>query len=171
MKLLILSDTHHSLYYGKIVINRIMDKIDMIIHLGDHDFDAVQLNKDFPDIPLHYIAGNCDFGKSPKEKTINIYNKKILLTHGHRQNVKWEYNSIKYYGQEKEVDAVLFGHTHIPFMEYYYGILIMNPGSISQPRGTISPTFGILDIDASGRIEPSIMTIGKNNEINRLNVV
>lgn len=171
MKLLILSDTHHSLHYARTVIQRIKDRMDMIVHLGDHDFDAVQLGKEFPDIPLHYVAGNCDFSSSPKEKIIHVCGRKILLTHGHKQNVKWGYDRISYYGEEKEVDAVLFGHTHIPLIEYSGSVLLLNPGSISQPRGTITPTFGILDIDQDGRMEPAIMTLGKNGEINRLNII
>ncbi|MBM7684838.1 metallophosphoesterase family protein [Defluviitalea raffinosedens] len=172
MKLLIFSDTHHALYVAKSVIERIKDRMDMFIHLGDHDLDAVELSKEFPDIPVHYVAGNCDFGSSsPTEKIIRVGGKKILMIHGHKHNVKWGYDRISYYGEEKEVDVVLFGHTHIPLIEYSGRVLIFNPGSISQPRGTITPTFGILDIDRDGRIEPAIMTIGKDKEINRLKMV
>ncbi|WP_058486562.1 metallophosphoesterase [Defluviitalea phaphyphila] len=164
MKLLILSDSHGILSYSKKVIEKIKDKLDMIIHLGDYYEDAKELRKEINNIPLHHVAGNCDFGIDKKDEIINIYNKKILITHGHKYKVKWGYNRISYYGEEQGANIVLFGHTHIPIIEYYNGILFLNPGSISMPRGDIlNPTFGILDIEKNGKIEAVIMSVEKNN--------
>ncbi|NLK21150.1 MAG: metallophosphoesterase [Epulopiscium sp.] len=168
MKLLILSDSHGSLYYPRMVIQKLKDRIDVIIHLGDHEKDAIKLMKEFPSLLLHYVGGNCDFGSIHKEKIIPIANKKILMTHGHRQDVKWGYDRIGYYGEEKEVDIVLFGHTHMPLIENYGEMLLFNPGSISQPRGIIYPTFGIIEIEEEGKVEPAIMAIKKDNELSRL---
>jgi putative phosphoesterase len=169
MKLLVISDTHNSLYYAKMVIERIKDKIDGIIHLGDHDEDAIQLSREYPLIPIHYIAGNCDFGPAARtEKIIEFNKKRILITHGHKQHVKWGYDRIGYFAAENSVDAVLFGHTHIPYIDYYGHILLMNPGSLSEPRMIHTPTYGVLDISSTGIIEPAIMTIENNKNFKRL---
>lgn len=39
-------------------------------------------------------------------------------------------------------DYYCFGHTHIPMITYHYGVSILNPGSIGQPRDyTRMPSF------------------------------
>jgi len=82
--------------------------------------------------------------------------------------VKWGYDRIAYYGQEKEADILLFGHTHVPFMDYYGKMLLLNPGSISLPRATSIPTFGIINFEKEGKVEVAIMTVNKNASIDRL---
>ena len=39
---------------------------------------------------------------------------------------------------------LLFGHTHWAFVEVQRGILVLNPGSISRPRGRDRPTFAVI---------------------------
>lgn len=172
MKLLILSDSHRNLYYAKKVIERIKDRVGMVIHLGDHDEDAMLLSNEFSEIDFHYIKGNCDYNSfTESEKIITIMGKKILMVHGHKHNVKWGYDRIIYYGQEKEADIILFGHTHIPLIYYFENILLLNPGSISQPRATNLPSFGIINIEKGGFIDPAIMTINERNSIDRLRII
>ena len=59
---------------------------------------------------------------------------------------------------EKELDVILFGHTHISKIEYgSTGILMMNPGSMSEPRlGKAS--FGVIVIE-DGILTPRIVTV------------
>ncbi len=169
MRLLILSDSHNHLYYARKVIEKLKDRIDLVIHLGDHDKDALVLNSEFPEINLDYVKGNCDFdSSSPSEKMIHLSGKKILMLHGHNHHVKWGYDRIAYYGQKKEADILLFGHTHVPFMDYYGKMLLLNPGSISLPRATSIPTFGIINFEKEGKVEVAIMTVNKNASIDRL---
>ena len=45
----------------------------------------------------------------------------------------------------------MFGHTHIPLIEYGDGIVVMNPGSISYPRQEGKrPSYILMDIDKKG---------------------
>ena len=53
-----------------------------------------------------------------------------------------------YAALEKQVDVLLFGHTHRVFSEIRNGVAMLNPGSIGDSR---YPTYGILDI-AQGQI-------------------
>ncbi len=46
-----------------------------------------------------------------------------------------------------EPDVVVFGHTHQPFCETFGGILFLNPGSVTQPRGDYRPSMVRLTID------------------------
>lgn len=41
-------------------------------------------------------------------------------------------------------DIFLSGHTHIPMAEKRNGINLLNPGSISLPKGGYDPSYGIL---------------------------
>lgn len=116
----------------------------MIIHAGDHSSDAVLLQKAFPDIPVEYVRGNCDFSDAPVERVITAENKKIFVTHGHMYNVKEEsnYYTLKQKGKELGADVIVFGHTHIPYNEKLADFRILNPGSIKYGR-----TFGVIEIE------------------------
>lgn len=166
MKLLILSDTHRYLDNARDVIKRIGGQMEAIIHLGDHDFDAKMLKEEFSEYKFYWVRGNND-GKtdSPSELMLKFAGKNILITHGHRQLVQWNMNTISYYGEENGADATLFGHTHVPFCERSGKTLLFNPGSISQPRQGTTPTFGIIEITPSGEIKGTLMEYLNNGII------
>ncbi|OJT91848.1 YfcE family phosphodiesterase, partial [Clostridioides difficile] len=48
---------------------------------------------------------------------------------------------------EVDADIVIFGHTHTPFREIKDGVLYINPGSTSLPRGVSYKSFVIMDIE------------------------
>lgn len=157
MKILVLSDTHRSI---RNVINLMseMTDVDKIIHLGDLVRDAQDLKSIYNNISVEYIAGNCDFfeGNIPKEKIMLIHGKKILITHGHVYNVKRSYEEITNLFYSKHVDVVLFGHSHIPYLHYVGDGVLMNPGSISEPRDGRMPSYGIIEIDEKGKVHATL---------------
>ncbi|NLK38330.1 MAG: metallophosphoesterase [Epulopiscium sp.] len=158
MKLLILSDTHGYVENARNIIQRIGKYMACVIHLGDHDKDAMRLQSEFSNIPFYVVRGNNDYGTdTPTELMVRYGGKKILLTHGNKQNVYGNLNVIHYWAMEKGADAVLFGHTHTPFYEDKGQVLLMNPGSISRPRQSLTPTFGILEITDTGIMQGTIM--------------
>jgi len=106
------------------------------------------------------VAGNCDFITSaPREHILTIGQKRILLMHGHSHDIKTSYNRLMYYAQEKEVDACLFGHTHIPAVFSHESVFFMNPGSTREPRGSSSPSYGLLTIDDQGNITGEVIDL------------
>ncbi len=141
----VISDTHGDVRDAVIAMKKILP-LDLIIHLGDYTEDT-QLIEDLVGIPVIGIKGNCDFQSTlPEDRLLEIGDKKIFLTHGHRYGVKWNYHKLFYKGLEVEADAVLFGHTHVATRFIEEGILVMNPGSISKPRGHNEKTFGLLEV-------------------------
>ncbi|MEA5085405.1 MAG: metallophosphoesterase [Lachnospiraceae bacterium] len=153
MRALVISDTHRYLDNAEKVIEKYRD-INTVIHLGDMVEDAEKLKREFNDREFHYVAGNNDFSRSiPFEKMIILGGKKILLTHGHRQRVNCNMLSISLWGREQEADVVLFGHIHQPVLDESMGIMLFNPGSISLPRSTQYPTYGILEVRESGIVQ------------------
>ncbi len=56
-------------------------------------------------------------------------------------------------GRFTGVDAIVFGHTHVPYAKVHNGVFLFNPGSLIPRSG--GPTLGLLEIDnrgISGRI-------------------
>ena len=145
MLIAVISDSHGN----KDSINKIKKKIsnaDVLLFLGDGENDLAEITNDFTG-EVFAVRGNCDItGKYPEEQILEIQGKKIFICHGHRYNVKYGYNSIYYRGKEIGADIVLFGHSHIPIIEEYNGIILMNPGSISQGMGRLNKTLGYIDL-------------------------
>lgn len=169
MKILVLSDTHCYLENARNVLQRIGKKMDMVFHLGDHDADALELQKEFPNLPFHFVKGNNDYGiDTPSQKLIRAGGKALLLTHGHKQRVHWNPDTISYWAEEQGADAVLFGHTHMPLWDAGGTVAMFNPGSISLPRGGGLPTFGILTIE-NGKMEGAIMEYWNEVQFKRSN--
>ena len=115
------------------------------------------------------MLGNNDYSwDTPDKKMVFAGGKKLLLVHGHKQRVYWNYDSISYWAEEQGADAVLFGHTHRPVYDDRGRVMLFNPGSISMPRGGTPPTFGILTIEENGRIEGAIMEYHRDMPFCRL---
>jgi len=163
MKILVLSDTHGYLVHAREVLRRIGDQMDMVFHCGDMDMDAMTLAEEFPELPFHFVKGNNEYmSQSPREKMVCVKGKRFLLTHGHKQRVHWDFNTIGYWAEEKRANAVVFGHTHRPFCQQNGKVFLFNPGSISMPRDGVLPTFGILEMDENGILRGSIMEYHKD---------
>ena len=79
------------------------------------------------------------------------------MTHGHRQHVNMGIDTLKYWAQEKEADVVMYGHTHVPFVEQSSLMTVLNPGSISRPRQSDHiPTYAVIDFAENGEINIEI---------------
>lgn len=46
------------------------------------------------------------------------------------------------------VDAIVFGHTHVPYAKVHEGVFLFNPGSLVPRSG--EPSVGMLEIDSRG---------------------
>lgn len=145
IRILLLSDSHGDQVNMVTAVRRV--KPDMILHLGDCYRDAKRLHSMFPDIPMHMVIGNCDWGnQAPAEQILDIEGYKVLMCHGHAYNVKMTLLQLELTAKEKGVDVVLFGHTHQVFYDWYNGLAMFNPGSIGNPRPGIPPSYGILTL-------------------------
>ena len=53
--------------------------------------------------------------------------------------------------QARGVDIVMFGHTHVPLIEYGEHVIALNPGSLSYPRQEgRRPSYILMDINKKG---------------------
>ena len=154
MKYIVLSDSHGYINNAIDVLERFKDEAEGFIHLGDCCTDAEYLHSKFSHMRWYSVAGNNDYGgQAPAKAIAHIGGKKIVMVHGHKQRVSYGVMTLSYLGMEEGADAVLFGHTHRPFIEYEGNTALFNPGSISLPRSTDKPTFGIMNIGENIRFD------------------
>lgn len=157
MRIGVLSDSHGDSRALAEALNH-MAGADVIFHLGDYVKDSVHIKRVHPG-PLYVVSGNCDYfsgANTPAEHTVNIEGKMVFAAHGHRYRVKDGINPLYYRGLEIGADIVLFGHTHCSQIVRVDHMVLLNPGSVSRPRNTKRPTYGIIEI-TNGNIKPVIV--------------
>lgn len=165
LKILVLSDSHNNIKNMQKVVEKLKEEIDIILHLGDCSEDISKFNNLPEKVQRYSVIGNCDFiNREPEDLLLNLDGINIFMTHGHRYQVKWHTDSLIYKAMEKEADICLFGHTHCPTCYREKNILIMNPGSISLPRGYAHPTFGIINIEA-GKAEGAVFALTREGVV------
>ena len=127
---------------------------DGIIHLGDYIGDARWLLQRTDGHPVYQVRGNCDYGMvGLEEQLLELGGAKLMLCHGHSYGVKGGYGAAIAAAKAKGADALLFGHTHQPYLEEREGILVMNPGSMASPFGQ----YGIIEIE-DGKVKGVLLT-------------
>ncbi len=155
MRIAVFSDSHGRMHNCV----RAMDTagpIDHIIHLGDTSRDAEDLGIVYPNTPISYVCGNCDFcAGGAYEKVVEIGGKRFFLCHGHTRSVKSGLSELA--AAAKGADLVLFGHTHEVFDGIVQDMHLFNPGSISLPASG-APSFGIIEI-SGGVLSTEIRTL------------
>jgi putative phosphoesterase len=154
----VLADTHLS---GEPVPDHVIaafGRVDLIFHAGDilemsiieqlsgvADTIAVWGNMDHPDVTVAL----------PARRFIEVGGFRIGLTHGQGgpsgivERVASEF---------RDVDCIIFGHTHSALVREENGVLFFNPGSPTDRRFTKRNTLGILEV--TDRIVPLIVDVG-----------
>lgn len=103
---------------------------DAVFHLGDCERDTQRLEKEFPDLPLYHVCGNCDREPvNPEVLQLTLDGVKFFLTHGHRYSVKYTLDALLNAAYFAGADMVLFGHTHRAMRETMHGLYVVNPGT------------------------------------------
>ena len=131
------------------------EKYDAVFHLGDYDSDARWLQKRL-ETPVIAVAGNCDmFSELPRMVRAAYGPHRLLAVHGHLQDVKYGYDRLSYYAEEKGAEIALFGHTHHPYAGYSGRTLMINPGALNEGR------CGELLLDGK-RVVPYLLDLKKD---------
>ncbi len=130
-----------------------MKDADLIVHLGDGAGDWDDFRDEIP-CPLLQVRGNCDFfSKAPDVITQTVGGVKAFFTHGHLHSVKQGLTRISFAAKEQGAGLVAFGHTHVPLVDTYQGIVFVNPGSLMDTH-----TIALVTIDENG-IVPRIVDV------------
>ena len=154
MRYIILSDSHGELEN----IQQLLDKkipVTGYLHAGDFAQDADYLRQETA-LPVYAVYGNSDYKRQAYKPDIflEFANHHIWLTHGHRYlNTNSDISLLLEQALLVGATIVIFGHTHLPFLQKKSGILFLNPGSISRPRNGSTKSFAVLDISQA---EPQV---------------
>lgn len=132
IKIAVLSDTH-GMRTPLFVIEPVLKTADLIIHLGDGANDAKSIS---PNSKYICVGGNCDYDKQLKDfEVLSVAGKNILITHGHKQDVKSGLDNLAQFAMQNNCSIALFGHTHQVCDTTQNGIRLLNCGSLCYPRG------------------------------------
>lgn len=168
MKVLIISDTHGKIDHVTMVLERTIPLgVGAILHCGDYASDARLLQKYYPHIEVHYVYGNCDVGfGGAYSEVVEIEGVSFYMTHGHRYGVKWgEYDDLVIDAIAHEAQVAVCGHSHCAHIEWQDEVLVLNPGSITQPRDGRYPSYAIVEVKEGQIREANVMQIRKNESI------
>lgn len=165
--ILILSDTHGRIQRLNELISfrqRSLKRGEVldVIFLGDGLADLFSC-REYDNIICHTVRGNCDgtdrfspYGEEiPLYRVITLGNYRIFMAHGHTLSVKYGRDELIREAVRQNADIALFGHTHVPMLEYIEkgsvrgadkGLVLFNPGSLGDFEGS----FGNLSISENG---------------------
>jgi uncharacterized protein len=178
MKICVISDTH-ARHIGELppALIGAMKKADAIVHLGD--FDTIELVNELKKLGKFWgVTGNHDFAKIravlPKIDILEVHGKRLGLVHGHgsslprglRRGLKARFNG-------ENIDAILYGHTHVSRNRIVDDILYFNPGSASGRFPAYVRSYGILTVDGTIKAEifPIIMPHNQNGRMNPASII
>ena len=133
--------------------------VDLIVHCGD--FIGTMAIPLFEAIaPLEAVAGNNDpaelvqrFGR---RKILEFGDVRIGVTHGHEGGGRSTMARAQNAFAAERVDAILFGHSHVPHCGWQNGVLLFNPGSPTDKRRQPNYSYGIIRI-AQNHLEPELI--------------
>jgi uncharacterized protein len=146
----VLSDTHGLL---RPEVIKHLQGSDLIVHAGDIGSDVI-----IPELeriaPVYAVRGNVDKGawayKFPLTNAVQIGKTFIYVYHG-----DIELDLVP----DKQFQAVINGHTHVPLIEKRNDVLYLNPGSAGHKRFTLPVSMALLQIDGVN-LTAKLVTLG-----------
>lgn len=147
LKVGIISDTHGLLRPEAMSI---LARVDHILHAGD--IGKLEVIEALHRIaPVTAIRGNVDRADCadafPETDLVQIGSRSIFLIH--------DIKSLQIDPAAVSIDAVVYGHTHLPKISTIEGVLYLNPGSAGRRRFKLPVTLATLEITRDG-LRPTI---------------
>jgi putative phosphoesterase len=170
LRLLLVSDSHHDIHGLSAAMKKFSGKVDMLIHLGDGVEDIGRAARAAGiEIPRYEaVRGNLDADYAlPTRLTLELNGRLAFVAHGHLESAHSGIEGVLASARAVGADLALFGHTHMPFLEEYRGLLLVNPGSVSRPRGHSSRGFAVLEVpeDPGSRCDARFYAIDADGRV------
>ncbi len=160
MRIGVFSDSHGDISIARRFYDSLAP-LDCLFHLGDYAADGEKLAKLFA-CPVCAVRGNCDYRSGePLEKQVDLGGKRFLLLHGHQY---YSFSSLLYRGEEVRADMVLYGHTHVPDLSADGPRLLLNPGSLSRPRGGSVESCALILLEGK---DLNVRFVNRDNALSR----
>jgi putative phosphoesterase len=132
---------------------------DLILHGGDLVSVAFLEDLEALGPPVAAVCGNVDEPalkeRLPGERVVEAGGARIGMVHvpgpraGREARLRRRFDGC---------DAVVYGHTHVPHVELYQAMWILNPGSPTERRSAAGHTMLVLEIQA-GKIRPELVEL------------
>lgn len=146
MKILLLSDNHGE------DIKKIIEthkEVKYILHCGD----SLMTDSELESLNVIAVKGNNDKNEQPDMQILDLDGTRVLLTHGHLENVNDSMITLQYLAQENDIDIVCFGHTHFVFIDNANGVTFVNPGALYNPFSKYGKTYAVVTVTDTTRVE------------------
>jgi putative phosphoesterase len=138
---------------------RLLAGAELVLHGGD--FVSLQFLEELRGIgpPVEGVAGNMDEPALKelllKQRVVEVENVRIGIVHDPGPRVGRE---ARLAARFADCEAVVYGHTHVPQVERFQHLWILNPGSPTERRS--APTHSMLVLRVKGgRITPELVTL------------
>ena len=109
--------------------------------------------------PVEGVCGNMDEpalqGLLPKQRVVEVGDVRIGMVHDAGPRAGREARLAARFG---DCDALVYGHTHVPQVERFQHLWVLNPGSPTERRRAPVHTMLVLEIRGS-RITPELVTL------------
>ncbi len=148
----VLSDTHAT--DDPALTDHLREQIedaDLVIHAGDFTTPAVLDSFEAFADRLVAVHGNADSTpvreRLPAIQTVEALGLQFLVVHGHEHAE----TQLSLLARQEAADVVVLGHTHRPGIGQRGSLIVLNPGSHADPRGS-QPAYAAVG-QASGNVE------------------
>jgi len=133
-----------------------LEEADLILHAGDL-MDLALLDELAAYAPVRAVHGNLDPPEAdlPETQDFDFGDVRIAMIHdsGRKEGRR---NRLKRLFPDARV--VVFGHSHIPFLDDEDGLLLLNPGSPTDKRRQPEHTFALLCIE-KGSVRAALLAL------------
>lgn len=168
IRLFVFSDTHlpaRAKALPQVVIEE-LERADYVIHAGDYTTPQV-LNVLEQSFLFSGVAGNNDGpeieGRLGNKKLIQVGGFKIGIVHGDMGTGKTTLDRAMDCFKGEELDLLVFGHSHIPYLKRHGNAWVMNPGSPTDRRRNLQYSYGIVEIGTE--LNPELIYFGKTSSM------
>lgn len=138
MKIIAVADTHLNQWKLPEKLLKLIRNADMLIHAGD--FVSYDVYKRFSEFNLVAVRGNSDDDRIKSElKEVQRFSVgKFKFGLIHKGNYINEFHDLVYRALEMKVKVLVFGHVHRFVLEKRRGVIVLCPGSPTQPRMSVA---------------------------------
>ena len=133
-----------------------LTEADLILHAGDL-LDPVLLDELALYAPIRAVRGNVDPPEVDLPETLefDFGGAKVAMIH---DSGRKEGRRGRLARRFPEARAIVFGHSHVPFLEDEDGLLLLNPGSPTDKRRQPEHTFSLLRVER-GEVRAEILAL------------
>ena len=162
VKALVISDSH----FNRAIVNSILlseKDADILLFCGDGIGDIIDSAANLPRV-VAFVRGNNDPAsypfayservellKIPRVVSFSIADCPVIMTHGDGFSFFDPTEDSIEMAQMNGAQVILSGHTHRGLVAVKRGVLSLNPGSVSRPRGSPA-SFAVLDFERGKKL-------------------